>query len=68
MISYLVTFVPRPLFIDRPIFREIRWIDDEDGKFLLSPFAYTELSKSVHDGIVKILVQTLALVLKVGVT
>jgi hypothetical protein len=46
MISYLANCVPR-LLIDRPIFREIRWIHDEDGKFLLSPFADTELSKRV---------------------
>jgi hypothetical protein len=48
--------------VDRPIFREIQWIDDQDGKFLPSPFADTELSKRRH-GIVEI-VQTLALVLK----
>jgi hypothetical protein len=49
MISYLVSFVlPQFQLIDRPIFREIQWIDDEEGKFLLSPFADTELSKKVH--------------------
>jgi hypothetical protein len=47
------------------MFREIQWIDDEDGKFLLSPpLGDSELSKRTHDGIVEI-ARTLALDLKV---
>ena len=47
MLSYLVNCV-LPLLVDRPIFREIQWIDDQDRQLLLFPFADTELSKRFH--------------------